>query len=60
MKDLNTFMGSSTGWDNLEYWMASVVFWTSRIEEFGDVNGYGKSLDMCWSMVNVEIFGEIT
>jgi hypothetical protein len=59
MKDLNQHRGHSScsGWDNIEYWMSSVNFWSGRLSEFGDIRGYKESLEGAVSMVELELFG---
>ena len=59
MKDLNQHRGHSSfsGWDEIEFWMSAVVFWSGRLSEFGDIRGYKESLEGAASMVELELFG---
>jgi len=48
-----------SGWQSLEYWIDSVEYWSGRMAECGDVNGYRASVQVAWDMVNLELTGEI-
>ena len=59
MKDLNQNRGLSSfsGWDEIEFWMFSVNFWSGRLSEYGDILNYKESLEGAASMVELELFG---
>jgi len=56
---LNFAYRDDSGWDSIEYWMESVEYWSGRLAECGDVNGYGRSVRLAWNMVNLELCGEV-
>ena len=60
MNDLNTMTSTGwSGWQALEYWLDSVEYWSGRMAECGDINGYRASVQVAWDMVNLELTGEI-
>ena len=59
MNDLNFAYRDDSGWDSIEYWMESVEYWSGRLAECGDVNGYRTSIKVAWDMVNLELCGEV-
>jgi hypothetical protein len=58
MNDLNFAYRDDSGWDSIEYWMEAVEYWSDRVATYGDVNGYGRSVQLAWNMVNLELCGE--
>jgi len=60
MNDLNMATNEGwSGWQSLEYWMGSVEYWSQRLAEEGDINGYAKSVDVAWDMVTLELTGDL-
>jgi len=43
-----------TGWNQIEFWMDSVRYWTDRFEEFGDNESttYAYNVSQAWKMVD--------
>ncbi len=55
MNDLNEIKTcNQSGWDQIEFWMDSVQYWTGRFEEFGDnaSTTYAHNISQAWKMVD--------
>jgi hypothetical protein len=57
MKNLNS-NDEHHGWENINYWMESIKFWTAAIEKYGDEDGlFGQHITVGWSMIDKDLFG---